>query len=64
MFQGLTSQLGAIISSYNSEFENLDGKGHGVKLETTNMTVRNFLFCFGTLFCKVQKKKEGKKKKS
>lgn len=31
--------LGAIISSYCSEFEDLDGKGHGVKLETTNMTV-------------------------
>lgn len=30
--------LGAIITSYCSEFENLDGKGHGVKLETTNMT--------------------------
>lgn len=32
--------LGTIISSYCSEFEDLDGKGHGVKLETTNMTVR------------------------
>lgn len=31
---------GTIISSYCSEFEDLDGKGHGVKLETTNMTVR------------------------
>ncbi|KAG8166075.1 hypothetical protein KVR01_004627 [Diaporthe batatas] len=29
---------GAIITSYNSQFENLDGHGHGVKLETTNMT--------------------------
>lgn len=29
---------GAIITSYCSEFENLDGQGHGVKLETTNMT--------------------------
>lgn len=25
---------GAIISSYSSEFDNLDGHGHGVKLET------------------------------
>lgn len=32
------SHLGAIITSYCSEFENLDGHGHGVKLETTNMT--------------------------
>jgi hypothetical protein len=24
---------GSIISSYGSEFDNLDGKGHGVKLE-------------------------------
>lgn len=31
---------GTIISSYCTEFEDLDGKGHGVKLETTNMTVR------------------------
>lgn len=31
---------GTIITSYCSEFENLDGRGHGVKLETTNMTVR------------------------
>ncbi|POS71031.1 long chain fatty alcohol oxidase [Diaporthe helianthi] len=29
---------GGIITSYNYEFENLDGHGHGVKLETTNMT--------------------------
>ncbi|KUI56253.1 Long-chain-alcohol oxidase FAO2 [Cytospora mali] len=29
---------GAIITSYCSEFENLDGQGHGAKLETTNMT--------------------------
>ncbi|KAK2604864.1 hypothetical protein N8I77_007759 [Diaporthe amygdali] len=29
---------GAIITSYCSQFENLDGHGHGVKLETTNMT--------------------------
>lgn len=34
--------LGTIISSYCSEFENLDGKGHGVNLETTNMTVRRY----------------------
>lgn len=32
------TRLGAIITSYNSQFENLDGNGHGVKLETTNMT--------------------------
>lgn len=31
---------GGIITSVCSEFENLDGKGHGVKLETTNMLVR------------------------
>jgi hypothetical protein len=31
---------GGIITSYNSEFENLDGKGHGVKLEPTCMVVR------------------------
>lgn len=29
---------GAIITSYCSQFEDLDGQGHGVKLETTNMT--------------------------
>ncbi|KAG6364880.1 hypothetical protein INS49_006484 [Diaporthe citri] len=29
---------GAIITSYCSQFEDLDGHGHGVKLETTNMT--------------------------
>ncbi|KAF3769946.1 long-chain fatty alcohol dehydrogenase [Cryphonectria parasitica EP155] len=29
---------GAIITSYCSELEDLDGHGHGVKLETTNMT--------------------------
>lgn len=28
---------GAILTSVVSEFENLDGKGHGVKLEATNM---------------------------
>ncbi|ODA82844.1 hypothetical protein RJ55_01353 [Drechmeria coniospora] len=28
---------GGIITSYSSEFENLDGKGHGVKLEPTCM---------------------------
>lgn len=33
--------LGAIITSYCSEFEDLDGHGHGVKLETMNMTVSN-----------------------
>lgn len=36
------NKLGTIISSYCSEFENLDGNGHGVKLETTNMTVRRY----------------------
>lgn len=31
---------GSIISSYCTEFTNLDGNGHGVHLETTTMTVR------------------------
>ena len=30
---------GSIITSYSSEFENLDQKGHGVKLEPTCMVV-------------------------
>ena len=30
---------GSIITSYNSEFDNQDGKGHGVKLEPTCMVV-------------------------
>lgn len=34
----LTPGPGAIITSYCSQFEDLDGCGHGVKLETTNMT--------------------------
>ncbi|KAG6004888.1 hypothetical protein E4U21_000664 [Claviceps maximensis] len=31
----MTSWEGGIITSYVDEFENLDGRGHGVKLETT-----------------------------
>lgn len=30
---------GSIITSYNSEFDNQDGHGHGVKLEPTCMVV-------------------------
>lgn len=30
---------GGIITSYCSEFQDLDGKGHGVKLEPTAMVV-------------------------
>lgn len=30
---------GGIITTYSGEFENLDGKGHGVKLEPTCMVV-------------------------
>ncbi|KAF2120283.1 hypothetical protein BDV96DRAFT_485921 [Lophiotrema nucula] len=34
---------GAILTSVVSEFENLDGKGHGVKLEATNMIPSSWL---------------------
>src|SRR4051794_26228190 len=33
------STIGGIITAYISEFENLDNKGHGVKIETTCMVV-------------------------
>ena len=32
---------GGIITSYSTTFENLDGAGHGVKLEPTSMIVRS-----------------------
>ncbi|KAI2630749.1 long-chain fatty alcohol dehydrogenase [Hypoxylon sp. NC1633] len=35
---------GAILTSVCTSFENLDGKGHGVKLEPTNMIPYMFLF--------------------
>ncbi|KAF1998336.1 long-chain fatty alcohol dehydrogenase [Amniculicola lignicola CBS 123094] len=34
---------GAILTSVVSEFENLDGKGHGIKLEATNMLPSSWL---------------------
>lgn len=34
---------GSSITSVCSEFENLDGQGHGVKLETVNMVVSPLL---------------------
>lgn len=37
---------GGIITSYCSEFENLDGTGHGVKLEPTSMIVSHKNRCF------------------
>lgn len=37
--------VGGIITSYNSEFENLDGQGHGVKLEQADMTVSILTSC-------------------
>lgn len=36
----MTSWEGGIITSYINEFENLDGQGHGVKLEPTCNVVR------------------------
>lgn len=42
-FDGLEPQWeGGIITAYNGEFQNLDKKGHGVKLETMAMLVRKF----------------------
>ena len=35
--------LGGIITSYCSSFENIDGHGHGTKLEATCMVVSNLL---------------------
>lgn len=40
----LTGCVGGIITSYCSEFENLDNAGHGVKIETVCMVVCPYLF--------------------
>lgn len=48
----MTSWEGGIITSYVNEFENLDGHGHGVKLEPTCNVVSLALFKSPSIFLK------------